>query len=440
VPATFFSVRGSRNLSSDEYLSHLALSVRLENVAVLLGAGASRSVGGHTMRDVWRNFCGESEETLIWLGREQFVEQGTDANTDVNFEDLLDRLDIAEAYLAPRDKKLSNELSTHRHKLRRAVLKAALLNESHWTQPHLVVDDAAYRDHIRLIARLIGNRQPGQSAPWIFTTNYDLAIEWAAEAIGVHVLNGFSGTHARVFRPNSFDLGMRNVQARGEARFGSYNIYLGKLHGSLTWVPQTDGSIAEITSLAQYSRLKSFIDEGEEVNAWRTLMVFPGAAKFIQTTGFVYAEIVRRFTEFLSRPNACLITCGYSFSDEHINRLLVSALQNPTLQLINYIPEIDNFNLFDELPRSANVQKPNLLLSRLIQQKLPQVTVKGCGEHAFFSKLAEDIPEPAFLDEAAEQARSIERLIRETAGGTSPKDNVVGIPEAPKKGRGGKAA
>ncbi len=34
--------------------------------------------------------------------------------------------------------------------------------------------------------------------------------------------------------------------------------------------------------------------------------------------GFALGELVRRFTEFLSRPQTCLITCGFSFSDEHL--------------------------------------------------------------------------------------------------------------------------
>lgn len=35
--------------------------------------------------------------------------------------------------------------------------------------------------HRRLLQKLTAARQPGQPSPWIFTTNYDLAIEWAAE-------------------------------------------------------------------------------------------------------------------------------------------------------------------------------------------------------------------------------------------------------------------
>ena len=49
---TFFAIRGSRQLTSEEFLAHLALAIRLENVGVLLGAGASKGVGGMVMTDV----------------------------------------------------------------------------------------------------------------------------------------------------------------------------------------------------------------------------------------------------------------------------------------------------------------------------------------------------------------------------------------------------
>lgn len=52
----FFAQRGSRVLDEDEFKSHLALAVRLENIAVLLGAGASKCVGGQIMSEIWSAF------------------------------------------------------------------------------------------------------------------------------------------------------------------------------------------------------------------------------------------------------------------------------------------------------------------------------------------------------------------------------------------------
>ena len=132
----------------------------------------------------------------------------------------------------------------------------------------------------------------------------------------------------------------------------------------------------------------------------------PSAAKFVQTTAFVYGEIIRRFTEFLSRPNACLIINGYGFSDDHINRLVVSALQNPTLQLIIYLPEVDRLGLYESLAATGDAIKPNEQLKTTARTTATGdcTRVRGAFSHA----LANDLPEPAMLDEVSERARQLE--------------------------------
>lgn len=63
----FYAVRGRRPLNEDEFRAHLALCTRLENVAVLLGAGASVGVGGHTMARLWQDFTDVSPASVAWL-------------------------------------------------------------------------------------------------------------------------------------------------------------------------------------------------------------------------------------------------------------------------------------------------------------------------------------------------------------------------------------
>lgn len=169
---------------------------------------------------------------------------------------------------------------------------------------------------------------------------------------------------------------------------------------------------AELPSASVKPLVDQFI-ASDESDDWPGFMIFPGASKFVQTTAFVYGEVIRRFTEFLSRPNACLIVNGYGFTDDHINRLLVSALQNPTLQLIIYLPEIDRLGVYDSLAATGDAIKPNEQLKRLLLAQLPQVTVRGFGPGGFFDALANDLPEPAMLDEVSERARQLEALLKQ---------------------------
>ena len=390
--------RGSQWLSQDDLEAHLAAVVRLENVGVLLGAGASLGMlGGMTMTGLWDHFISSYRASAGWLQDEGFVGEGT----DVNIEKLTDTLEIAriEWEREKRSQKL-HKLKKARADVLRSVIRGALLQQRWWESPSVVdISSDELASHRRLLHKLTAARQPGQPSPWVFTTNYDLAVEWAAETIGLKVTNGFDGLHRRVFSPHNFDLGYRNILARGEARFGTYNIYLAKLHGSLTWRTAGEGTVEEYSTAYLWPTIHKFLCEDIDDVSWH--LVYPSAAKYLQTVGFVLGELFRRFTEFLARPQSCLITSGYSFSDEHLNRILVSALQNPTLQLIVYVPGVCRNSQGIDLGNCSEWVK------RLAMLESPQVTIVGGCTHAYFSGLVDHLPEPAIYDEQAARIRDM---------------------------------
>ena len=328
--------RGSRTLNVSELEAHLAACVRLQNVGVLLGAGASKDLSGKTMEDIRQDLQSESNRSIKWLRAKQFIPEKAEAELDV--EKLISALEVArvEWTRAQRAGKLRN-LCRARADVLRFVIRAAILREEWWDNPqNLGLDSVALADHRRLLHKLTAARQPGQPSPWVFTLNYGLAVEWAAEAIGLKVTNGFEGLHHRTFSPHNFDLDNRNVLARGEARFGTYSIYLAKLHGSLSWRQTQDHDFEECSTTALWPAVREFLNgDGTDIPV---NLIYPEAAKHIETVGFVFGELMRRFTEFLSKPQSCLIVNGYSFADAHVNRVLMTALQNPTLQLVIYAP------------------------------------------------------------------------------------------------------
>lgn len=388
--APFVARRASRWLSAEELEAHVAAIIRLENVGVLLGAGASRDVGGKMMKEVWEDFEKSYSASHQWLTEQKFV----DKDATPNIERLADSLEIALLEWTRTDRRGEvDKLRTAQSDLWRALISGCLLNRAWWERPWDSM--SAWEElvpHTALLQKLASARQPGQPSPWLFTTNYDLAIEIAAELIGLKVTNGFDGVHNRVFSPHNFDLGYRNVLARGEARFGTYNVYLAKLHGSLSWRSAEDGTYTEHPASYLWPEIQRFL--GGETPELSSLPVFPSAAKYVQTVGFVLGELLRRFTEFLSRPQACLVTIGYSFSDEHLNRILLTALQNPTLQLVICLPEVVEENGQLNCDRCASWVK------RVAALRSPQVTVVG-GDFARFSRFVEVLPDPVVYDEAA---------------------------------------
>lgn len=408
--------RGGVSLSDETELRVLLASLlRLENVGVLLGAGASVSAGGSTMKQLWSDFLWSWPGHADWLLSQGLItaNQRTPAlarptfllplppvapplsgtpppppppPSTPNIEELADRLEIAILEWNRQLNPLAAPAKQARAAMLRSILRAAKLNDKLWSQASDPATDglAAHRS---LLQKLTSARQPGQSSPWAFTTNYDLAIEWAAESVDIQVINGFLGLHNRRFSPQSFDLGFRNIQARGEARFGAYNIYLAKLHGSLTW-KEFDQDLFEVPASQAWPELNEFINGGRDDLGYRVL---PRAAKYLQTIGYVLGEMFRRFAEFLARPQAALLVAGYGFGDEHINRLIRSALLNPTLQVVIYLPE------FMGDPNDASLAPT---VRRLLALQNPRLTIVGGGPQAHLSTLVEQLPNPVIFDES----------------------------------------
>jgi hypothetical protein len=390
-------IRGATPVNDTlELQAHLAALLRLENVGLLLGAGASVSAGGKTMVGLWDDFLATTKPAAEWLVEQNFIPEEALADGEgrhiPNLEELADLIEIALAEWRRRQDEAVIDLESVRADIHRALVRAAQLQQQWWDSLTGAEDHPLLKDHRSVLQKLIAARQPGQAAPWVFTTNYDLAIEWAAESIDLQVTNGFLGTHSRKFSPQSFDIGFRNIQARGEARFGAYNIYLAKLHGSLSWREENE-QVYEIPARLAGQDIKRFLEEEQDELG---LMVMPSAAKYMQTVGFVLGELFRRFAEFLSKAQTSLLISGYSFGDEHINRLLKSALLNPTLQLVIYFPE---FN--------GDVVDPNLpdALRKLLALQNPRVTVVGGNAEAYFDKLASHLPDPLLYDDEMRRLR-----------------------------------
>lgn len=398
-----FIVRGGEKRPANELPGHLALALRLENVGMLLGAGASVSAGGKTMQQLWEAFKSANSKAVEWLRTNSFI---ADKDDTPNIEELLSLLAIAERDLKRR-RADDGDTTKQSLALKEAVIDAALLDKTLWAGRGSKASQQILGPYLRLLARLQGSRQPGQSAPWLFTTNYDLSVEWAAETLGIHVVNGFSGLHDRRFQPSAFDLSLLNTRGVGESRFGSYNLNLAKMHGSLNWVLRKDGDAIELPC----DSVKSLIDKGSTSLLPDVVLIQPTTAKYVDSIGFIYGELVRRFLEFLAQPNTTLIVSGYGFKDEHVNRLLASGLLNPTLQMIIYFPEW----------ASPDEDIQNGFLQHLRTLALPRIIICGGGGGAFFDAMTNDLPDPAMVDELSPEAK---RLLSQIAKGLPPQEEA----------------
>jgi hypothetical protein len=173
----------------------------------------------------------------------------------------------------------------------------------------------------------------------IFTTNYDLLLEQALEEQRVPYFDGFVG----------FDSAFLDLESMARDDLPARWTRLWKIHGSISWW-LTDKKIR---------RSRDEPKAGEE--AREQLLIYPSHLKYDQSRQMPYYAMLDRLRVFLGsddrsseRSNQCiLLTCGYSFADEHINACIGQGLSgNPNAACLGMI-----FKDRSEAPEAVELAK-----------------------------------------------------------------------------------
>jgi SIR2-like domain len=189
------------------------------------------------------------------------------------------------------------------------------------------------RNYLQSFLLSFASRSASRERLQIFTTNYDRLVEHGCDISGLRVIDRFVGALNPVFRASRIevDVHYNPPGIRGEPRFMEGVLRLTKLHGSLDWHFDKDtrrivrkgipfGAAATHSDVA-----KQPVD---------TVMIYPNPAKDVETTQYPYAELFRDFAAAVCRPNAVVVTYGYGFGDDHVNRVLLDMLTIPSTHLV----------------------------------------------------------------------------------------------------------
>lgn len=162
----------------------------------------------------------------------------------------------------------------------------------------------------------------------IFTTNYDRIIEFGSELAGLHLIDRFVGTISPIFRSSrlNIDIHYNPPGIRGEPRYLEGVINFTKLHGSLDWI-EKDNTVRRFSLPYGAENIKTYSQDG-------SLMIYPNSSKDRETAEYPYVELFRDFASSVIRPNSTVVTYGYSFGDDHINRVLLDLLTIPSTHLV----------------------------------------------------------------------------------------------------------
>jgi hypothetical protein len=244
----------------------------------------------------------------------------------------------------------------------------------------------------------------------IFTTNYDRLIEAGAELAGLHLLDRFVGNLTPIFRSSRLDLDMHYNPPgiRGEPRYLEGVSRFTKLHGSVDWL-QTERDIRRIGLPFGADNVDAFLAApGMGQLSSNQLMIYPNAAKDRETAEYPYVELFRDLAAAICRPNSTLVIYGYSFGDEHINRVIRDMLTIPSTHLV-VISMDDNLGRIQAL---ANERKSQV--SILVGPQLADLQI--LTEH-FLPKAA--IDRTTFrMAELLKQRYGTERSEKKTAAET----------------------
>lgn len=210
----------------------------------------------------------------------------------------------------------------------------------------------------------------------VFTSNYDRLIEHGCDLAGLRIIDRFVGALNPVFRSSraEVDVHYNPPGIRGEPRFMEGVVRFTKLHGSLDWHFNKENRQIHRKGIP-------FGAPGNHTDVPQkpidTVMIYPNPAKDIETTQYPYAELFRDFAASVCRPNAVVVTYGYGFGDDHINRVLLDMLTIPSTHLVIIAYEADaRVKGFCEKTREAQLSLligPHFAdLTTLVENYLPK--------------------------------------------------------------------
>lgn len=224
-------------------------------------------------------------------------------------------------------------------------------------------DSSKRKDALNILVNFLlsfASRNGSRERLNVFTTNYDRLIELGAELAGIHIMDRFVGTLMPIFRSSrlNLDLHYNPPGIRGEPRYLEGVIRLTKLHGSVDWIHSND-EIRRIGIPFGALNIAPYLNSpGLEDSDFLKLMIYPNPDKDRETAEYPYVELFRDLAASICRPNSTLVTYGYGFGDDHVNRVIKDMLTIPSthLVIISFSDPIGRIlDFYDQVGRKAQI-------------------------------------------------------------------------------------
>ncbi|MHB8049632.1 MAG: SIR2 family protein [Coriobacteriia bacterium] len=317
------------------------LATHDKKLAFLFGAGTSAAVNVGTDKDfialipAVKELTAKCKEAIEVLGENQtaawaaLVQECKNAGAQPNVEAILSRVRLKIESAGVGDKPLGltvAQVQEVERTIRKTIAQIVALDEE-------AIPASMPHDRFALWVKRITRTQ----AVEVFTTNYDVLIERALENARLGVFDGFVGSYRPFFSPQSVENDSKMP--------GVFPVRLWKIHGSVNWEEiDVDGSRRIVRG--------DLSGEGQ--------LIYPTHKKYDQSRKQPYLSLLDRLGHALSGDGALLVTCGYSFGDQHINAAILDVLDGHPLSHVIVLQHGD-LAADSELVNEA-MKRPNLMV------------------------------------------------------------------------------
>ena len=124
---------------------------------------------------------------------------------------------------------------------------------------------------------------------------------------------------------------------------------------------------SDISTYETY-RKKELTDKARDLSTdkfapdYKEFGILPTSNKFIQTLDMPYSHLFRALQARLSAPQTFLLVLGYGFGDDHVTRIIETALMNPALVMLVVEPNPDS-EIIKKIARYKELGKRAFILT-----------------------------------------------------------------------------
>ena len=267
----------------------------LNSVGFLFGAGTSKEAGFPVMKELTNTVLEELTHNSRKALDEILSKQDITFNSTTGEPNIEVLSDLVTQFKIDTQDSRYNRLE---EEIRKAIVKS-ITNEQ---EPDL-------NNHVCFLEALKRRAAGSSVIVTIITTNYDVLFELAASEVGVRIETGFEGPLLRQFDPAGFNLHRGEINSQRFVEKRELRVNLLKLHGSVSWFKLENRVIESGIDLFNLKKERS--------------MVLPRRRKLFETLSSPFDQLFTRASQALGSTCKYLVSCGFSFSDQHINDHLI---------------------------------------------------------------------------------------------------------------------